>query len=175
MLTSTELQNSSDEELAQVVRSVFDTMLGLEVEPSPGDMALQSGVLTAIVFVTGQHAGAVVIHCPYYQACRFTGRFLGKVPPASVNDDVLDVLGELANMVAGNLKRRLLPGAHLSIPSVIEGSDAILTLLWRTAHRRVFDTEVGAFGISIVVSQPPEQQQLSEPQQRAADFSKRVP
>lgn len=35
---------------------------------------------------------------------------------------VRDVLGELANIIGGNLKSALAQGLHLSIPAVLDGS-----------------------------------------------------
>ncbi len=48
--------------------------------------------------------GAVLLECDRRQACRFAGRFLSMDPPETVDDVVRDVLGELANMIGGNLK-----------------------------------------------------------------------
>ena len=174
MLTKSEPHVSSDEELSNAVRAVFDIMVGLEVETQASDLAVQDGVLTAIVHITGEQAGAVVIHCPASQACIITGRFLGKQAPPAVNEEVVDVLGELANMIAGNVKCKLMPSAQLSIPFVIEGAEGMLTLLWRTEQRKMFNTEVGAFWVSITVAMTPEQQQLSVIQARTKELSKRL-
>ena len=165
---------SSDQELSNAVRAVFDIMVGLEVETPANELAVQAGVLTAIVHITGQQKGAVAIHCPASQACMFAGRFLSKDAPPLVNDEVLDVLGELANMVAGNVKAKLMPDAHLSVPAVVEGSEGMVALLWKTAQRKMFNTEVGAFWVSITVASPPEQQTLSPIQARAAELAKQL-
>ena len=149
-------------------------MVGLEVETQTNDLAVQDGVLTAIVHITGEQSAAVVTHCPASQACTFTGLFLSKEPPLAVNEEVLDVLGELANRIAGNVKCKLMPNARLSIPSVIEGAEEILSFLWKGTQRRMFNTEVGAFWVSITVAMTPEQQQLSAAQARAAELSKRL-
>lgn len=163
-----------NEELSRVVRSVFDMMVGLDVE-TPDDVApMQDGVLTAVVYITGEQSGAVVIHCPASQACMFTGRFMGTKAPIAVNEEVLDVLGELANMVAGNIKSNLMPNSRLSIPSVIEGGEGMLSLLWGSAQRRMFNTEVGSFWVSITMAVTPEQHQLTAIQARAAELAKRL-
>jgi chemotaxis protein CheX len=165
---------SPEKELSNVVRSVFDIMVGLDVDTPEGQTPLQDGVLTAVVHITGRQTGAVVIHCPMSQACKFTGRFLCQDAPVSVNDEVLDVLGELANMIAGNIKCKLMPEAQLSIPSVIEGTDGLLTMLWKDAQRTMFNTEVGAFWVSITLAMASDQQQLSAIQARAAELAKRL-
>jgi hypothetical protein len=77
MLEITESQ-ATNGDLSDVVRSVFDMMVGLEVDAPLGDAPLEDGVLTAAVYITGQPSGAVVIHCPSSQACKFTGCFLAR-------------------------------------------------------------------------------------------------
>ncbi len=48
-----------------------------------------------------------MFECDRQLACQFAGRFLSVDAPESVNDDVRDVLGELANMIGGNMKSAL--------------------------------------------------------------------
>ena len=73
-----------------------------------------------MVRLTSGWNGAVLMECDKAQACRFTARFLSMDAPDSVDDLVRDVLGELANMIGGNLKCVLKGGMRLSLPSVIE-------------------------------------------------------
>jgi CheY-specific phosphatase CheX len=41
-----------------------------------------------------------------------------------VDDDVRDVLGELANMMDGNIKSEMTTGVRLSMPTMVDGSHA---------------------------------------------------
>ena len=61
---------------------------------------------------------------------------MGIALPAAIDDDVRDVMGELANMVAGNLKSLLPRGVDLSMPSVVEGSDYALRVCGVNAVER---------------------------------------
>ena len=54
---------------------------------------------------------------------RFGGQMLGIPPDEVTSHDVGDSLGELTNMVGGNIKSLLPSPSNLSIPSVAEGSD----------------------------------------------------
>ena len=135
------------EDIEQIAASVFSTMLGLEfqtrVPTNPYPASPQ--ILTASVQLDGQWRGAVVLHCLEAQAREFAARFLGMPPPESVDDDVRDVLGELANMIAGNLKCTLRPGIHLSIPEVVDGP---VRSLWESGTvicELGFNTEGGPF------------------------------
>jgi chemotaxis protein CheX len=71
--------------------------------------------------------------------------------PAEINDDVRDVLGELANIVGGNLKSLFSPGVGLSLPFVAEGKDYALHLCDSHNGTTVsFTCEVGTFHVSLV-------------------------
>jgi len=139
------------EDLESVVGSVFVTMMGLEIWPTEEPCPASAGILTAAVYLTGEWKGAVYIHLEPVPACKFAGHFLGMPAPDGVGDDVRDVMGELANMVAGNLKCTLAPGIRVSIPSVTDGPDYSLRVCG--AHvicRAGFGTEAGPFWISLI-------------------------
>ncbi len=90
--------------VAQIVESVFITMMDLEVSPSGTPWSPSHDQLTSAVHLSGDWNGALLFECDRRQACQFAGRFLSMEPPEAVNDDVRDVLGELANMIGGNMK-----------------------------------------------------------------------
>lgn len=141
------------EEVEEIVAAVFSTMMGMTVESEapPAEWPSSSGFLTAAVHLTGEWKGVVLLHCLPDAACEFAGRFLSMPPPEQVDDDVRDVLGELANMIAGNLKCTLCPGIRLSAPSVVEGSDYSIRLCkGRLAHRAAFVTEGSGFWITLL-------------------------
>jgi chemotaxis protein CheX len=80
--------------------------------------------LAAAVSVTGAWRGHVVVACSqtasHYVAAALLGVPEGEVTPA----DVIDALGELANVIGGNVKA-LLPGSCvLSLPYVLPKSGA---------------------------------------------------
>jgi chemotaxis protein CheX len=76
---------------------------------------------------------------------------MGIALPAAVDDDVRDVMGELANMVAGNLKCLLPRGTGLSLPSVVEGSDYTLRVCGvHAVERMVFSSATGLFRITLI-------------------------
>jgi chemotaxis protein CheX len=143
------------DELAQIVGSVFETMLRLETALGEDAPPHATDMLTAAVYLTGNYRGAILIHCLPRQACAFAGQFLSKEAHPEINDEVRDVLGELANMIAGNLKCTFLPGTHLSIPSVIEGPLSALRVCGGQPQERIgFASGTGPFWISAVISKP---------------------
>ncbi len=138
-------------ELASIVQSVFETMLKFEVGESMEPWFSSGDRLTAAVHLAGDYNGAVLVECDRGQACRFAGRFLSTDPPAAVDDVVRDVLGELANMIGGNLKSVLSRGIFLSLPSVVDGSDYSLRVCGTKVRERLaFRCDEGVFWITVL-------------------------
>lgn len=143
-------------ELAQIVESVFATMLSLEVCRDETPWFAGEDRLTAAVHLAGDWNGVVLLECSRGQACTFAGRFLSEAPPTVVDDVVRDTLGELANMIGGNLKCILSRGIRLSMPSVLEGSDYSLRVCGAKVQERLaFQCAEGLFWITILTTKAP--------------------
>jgi CheY-specific phosphatase CheX len=140
------------EMLARTVGSVFVTMLGLEVSPSEVSSRPAGDLLTSYVQLSGDWNGAVLLQCTRRQACSFTGLILSEDPPTTVDDDVRDVLGELANVIGGNMKCSMSTVARLSMPKIVEGGEDDCKLFERNASERLtFQSSEGRFWVSVVV------------------------
>lgn len=111
----------------EATADVFSTMLRLPVEGGEvySDRACPSvneGVM-AFVGIAGPWVGSGIITCDAAFACRLCEAFLMTEAPA-VNEEVLDAVGEIANMVVGNFKtaaEALVGQLALSVPTVIFG------------------------------------------------------
>lgn len=110
------------EMLVQIVESVFATMMDMQVTIDKTPLIPGGDRLMSFVPLTGAWNGAVQFECSPRQACQFTGRFLSMNPPDKVDADVVDALGELANMIGGNLKCAMPAGVHLALPSVADNT-----------------------------------------------------
>jgi len=120
----------STRELEQIVATVWAAMLGVEVEPSdPTAHAGEGCPMTGCVQIMGAWEGAVVLTCPAPLVRRAAAGVFG-IGPAEVTQELArDLLGELTNMVAGNLKALLPEVSHLSLPAVTDGTDYDVRLL----------------------------------------------
>jgi chemotaxis protein CheX len=138
-------------ELAQIVESVFAAMLGLEASECGTPWFPGADRLTSAVHLAGDWNGAVLLECDQRQACRFAGRFLSMDPSDTVDDVVRDVLGELANMIGGNLKCVLSQGIRLSMPTVMDGSDYSLRVCGVEVQLRLaFQCDDGLFWVTVL-------------------------
>ena len=145
------LTEVSVEMVAEIVKSVFLTMMDLEVVQSEVPSTPTGERLTSFVQLTGEWNGAVMFECTRHQACQFAGRILGMDAPEAVDDDVRDMLGELANMIGGNMKCGMTAGVRLSMPTVLDGSDYDLRVCGSQVQERLsFDCAEGAFWVTVL-------------------------
>ncbi|MDZ7639505.1 MAG: chemotaxis protein CheX [Bryobacterales bacterium] len=107
--------------------------------------------LTAAVHLSGDWNGAVLVECDQHQACRLASRFLSTDLPDTVDDVVRDVLGELANMIGGNMKCTLMQSIQLSMPSVVEGTNYRIRVCGAgTREMLAFDCAEGVFWVTVL-------------------------
>ncbi len=88
-----------DELLTEAWRTFLDTDL---IRVDANDLAAEA--LYASIAIIGDRASTMVIACDAELALRCASHVLQMEPADLSPDDVSDLLGELANIVAGNLK-----------------------------------------------------------------------
>jgi chemotaxis protein CheX len=111
------------ETLEQVVTEVLATMTG--VVASPVCDARASTVrrsVAACIHLTGAYTGAVVITMPEELGRRIAASMFAADPSALSDGEVMDAVGEIANMVAGSVRSALPMPNAISLPSVSEGT-----------------------------------------------------
>lgn len=117
------------EQIKTATVEIFSSMLMLEVTPGgtiSSEFTLHSSV-TGMVGLAGTHKGMLAIHIPDEVAKSVTAHFLG-IDVGEVNDDVLDAVGELANMLGGTVKSILSAKGRdidLSLPTTIYGEEYV--------------------------------------------------
>jgi chemotaxis protein CheX len=130
--------------------SVFLSMLKLEVHPSDVELLVDEEMITGAVYFAGDWKGAVLLQCNRSQACDFTARLMGIPVPKKFDDDVRDAVGEVANIIGGNLKPILPHGIALSMPSVVEGYPSALRICGSSPIIRLaFESAIGVFWLTI--------------------------
>lgn len=136
----------------EIVGEIWGSMLDLETAPvdrceSP-DTARE---VRAAVQITGAWEGAVVIECDEVIAGAFTSAMLGLGDEPADESDVHDVVGELANMVGGNLKAVVGADARLSLPTVVVGANLDVSVPGSVVRSRTsYGTPVGCFSLVVV-------------------------
>ena len=119
------MDNISDQ-LDEVIHTVWQTMLGQDLRSVPLQTPWrEEGTkgMMACIQITGGWEGAVTIECSADLARSMAEDMFGMEPGEAADDEILDALGELVNVVGGNVKALLDGGADLSLPAVTSGVD----------------------------------------------------
>ena len=112
----------TDEEILGITRDVWESFTGRAIDVADGQARPGGGDVTVgCVTVTGAWQGSVLLACPA-QLARMAAAAMFDLPAEQLDDrEVADALGELTNMVGGNIKS-LIPGpSRLSMPAVTAG------------------------------------------------------
>jgi len=125
----------NENDLAEMVAQVWESYLDPEgVSPLiPTYDENQPSEVHSSVSITGSWTGHVVYASSTTAARRAAAAFLAMEPDEVSPDDLSDVLGEIANIVGGNVKAMLPPGALLSLPQVVLAPES--TTVYPNAER----------------------------------------
>lgn len=112
----------ADRDLVEIVNEVWDAYLQQpEAQLTDHEPALDIRPITAAVSITGAWEGHVRVLVPTAAAHDITGLMLAMEPDEVTDRDVTDAMGELINVVGGNLKNRGTQPAKLGLPVVATG------------------------------------------------------
>ena len=123
-----------------VCKSVFRDFLDLELEAKmPHFLDKDTSAawdISGIIGLTGEARGAVVISMNDDLAIKLTGKLTGKMHRV-LYDEVVDAVGEIINIIAGNVKQELEDAYRLiiSLPSIVKGKEH--TINWPNSQARV--------------------------------------
>ena len=116
----------NENDLAEMVDQVWESYLDPEgLNPLiPTYDENQPSEVHSSVSITGSWTGHVVYASSTTAARRAAAAFLAMDESEVSQEDVSDVLGEMANIIGGNVKAMLPPGALLSLPQVMLAPEA---------------------------------------------------
>jgi chemotaxis protein CheX len=116
------------DQIIEAAKEIFSSMLMMEIAESDEEeigTASLTDSISGIIGLAGTYKGVLAIHLPHAVAMAITSSFLG-MDVAEINSDVEDAVGELANMLGGNVKSILSEKGrdiNLSLPTTISGKD----------------------------------------------------
>jgi chemotaxis protein CheX len=146
----------TDEDINTIVTEIWSSMLGMEAGPNghnvPDPEAFR---VSASVQITGAWNGAVEMQFTTALAKHLAEAMLGIPAEETTDEDVADVVGELANMAGGNLKTLTEGACALSLPSVTEGRHLRTAYPGGTVVADVaFECEGSPFKVAVVAANP---------------------
>jgi chemotaxis protein CheX len=115
-----------ENDLAEMVEQVWEAYLDPEgVSPLMQTYdENQPSEVHSSVSITGSWSGHIVYASSRAAAQRAAAAFLAMELDEVSEEDISDTLGELANIVGGNVKAMLPQGAQLSLPQVVLGPES---------------------------------------------------
>jgi chemotaxis protein CheX len=142
----------TDEDINTIVTEIWTSMLGMEAGPNGHIVADENAFrVAASVQITGAWNGAVELQFTAALAKQLTEAMLGVPAEETTDEDVADVVGELANMAGGNLKTLTEGTCALSLPTVTEGRNLRVAFPGATVIAEVaFECEGSPFKVTVV-------------------------
>jgi len=107
-----------EKEIIKYTQDVWGSLMDLSAHPIKESVQAGSDFQQAIVQITGAWTGVVLLQCTPDLAHRITEKMYSMNPGAATYQDKKDALGELANMIGGNIKSILPQPSYLSSPYV---------------------------------------------------------
>lgn len=142
--------------------NVFREFIGAELETERPHFIDKSDIhewdVSAVIGLTGEARGAVVISMKANLACKLTGMLTGAEHTA-MDDEVIDAIGEIINIIAGNAKRGLEESFKLviSLPTIVRGTNHAIQ--WPNDQARIicipfkiFEEETFCLSVAIEAS-----------------------
>ena len=131
------------EDIEAIAAMVMESIAGVVLEPTAGEIPRDRPALTGCVHIEGAWNGSALVECELPLARRMTAVLFDRAESEVSLDDVRDALGEITNMIGGNVKALLPSPSRLSLPTVVEGADYAVTVP-RTKPAGVVSFRAGA-------------------------------
>ncbi len=128
-------------------RDVFQTMLSMKLNVIESRLPMKSpNKIVGCVSFAGDVMGNICVHVPTPFARVMTAAMLGmELDEVEDEGEISDVIGEVSNMIGGDLKSRLCDAGfpcQLSIPSITRGNDFVIESKgWMRHERFAFQQE----------------------------------
>ncbi len=128
-MSTTTILDQYKEYLKKATQDVFETMVYMTAEPAGEAGEDQAGQISCEVIAslgfTGTVNGIIITSCSMELARKITANMLGiDVSEIGSNSEVGDAMGEITNMIAGNVKNKWVEDGgrmELSVPMVAMG------------------------------------------------------
>jgi len=139
------------DQMVEIARDVWGSFLAIDLEHA-GDGAepITGETMTGCVHISGEWGGSVIVEATAAHAQQAAEAMFAADPGSLSAEEVSDALGELTNMVGGNIKGLLPAPSALSLPSVAGGESYTLRVPGALLVSRVLLTgQAGPVRISL--------------------------
>jgi chemotaxis protein CheX len=144
--------------VAEAAGQILNATCGVTLEPLPQDESLASGgVIIGIISLVGDVEWSVFFGLPRDTAVAAAQKFAGFDIPFE-SEDMGDAIGELTNMLAGQIKLNLDQkgvAVDISLPSVIRAENMTVLVQRQSSSsvdKRCFTSELGKLWIGVTAA-----------------------
>jgi chemotaxis protein CheX len=138
------------------VQNVFDTMINLPYnlgKPTIKNSSATAYDVSGIIGISGEVIGCIVVSFPTQIALKVGSCLLGE-ELKEIDGDCTDAVGEVANMIAGDAKKRFpKDNTTISVPSVIIGNHKVAYPSGIPIISIPCETESGPFAIEVALKE----------------------
>ncbi len=135
-------------DITEATNNLFETMIMMDLKSAEAtlvdDTQIKTDVIGMVSF-TGKYHGIIALFCSKSFALKAASTML-LTKLTEFTTDVKDAIGEMVNMIAGNVKTKLAAqygDMHLSIPIIIAGDGLTITVM--NNHPIVAETALSCF------------------------------
>lgn len=132
-----------------VTLSIFNEMLGLDVSPDSEEIQSvpeSESIFRSSVEVSGEWSAKMSFQCNEGLAKTIASKMFAMEVDQLEEDEVLDAVGEIINMIGGNIKGCVGVESTLSIPEVVIHQNIASD---ESGSNRLFSHESGAMMVSL--------------------------
>ena len=145
--------------VAEAASQIISATCGVTLESFDGEIDVASdGVIIGIISLVGDVEWSVFFGLPSKTATAAAAKFAGFDIPFD-SPDMGDAIGELTNMLAGQVKLSLDQkglNADISLPSVIRAQNmTVLVQRRNTVQKKCFDSSLGKLWTGVTVGNSP--------------------
>ncbi|MCL2231652.1 MAG: chemotaxis protein CheX [Treponema sp.] len=128
------------EAFVEVTVNTFKEFVGVDITPKhPHFLDVEKGFewdISAVIGLSGMVKGAIIISMKSEMAIRLTDLLTGSTH-TEIDVDVVDAIGEINNIIAGNIKPKVPNGEKIviSLPTIFKGKEH--SIAWPSRQARV--------------------------------------
>jgi chemotaxis protein CheX len=151
-----------ESEIQKYNKLVWSTLLGFDIQPDSGTFDLSStDMVTGSVQVTGKWNGVITLYLPSSLVNQITETLFSLDPGEANAETKKDAIGELINMVGGNIKSMLPQPSALSTPIfAMEGQSQQFPFTKKVTQCK-FTCNDNSFALSLYEQEPAEEKTTS--------------
>ncbi len=131
-----------------------------QITATRDNLALKQDLITtydisAIVSLTGEVEGSIIISMPSQLACKVASNLLMEEVNA-VDSNVQDAIGEMGNIIVGDARRALVAmgkSVTISLPNIILGTGHVIARKGIPCIAIPFNTEFGPFEVNVGIKE----------------------